>query len=377
MKIAFNASAILGRSGIERYSRELIKGLLRIPEIDEVRLIVNDDDGGRVAEYIQSSAHARVIPSLPQEARYGKPLRRVMRFFRRAALTRSVRSAEIVHLLEPGKIIPATSPIVTTVHDLFPMMPEMGIRGQLARRFPKRVKKHLDASQAIMCPSVYVAGTIRDAFPWYTRPIHVTPLAAGDEFVPTMLSAEVRERYAISKPYIIFIGRIDPRKNIERMMAAWRMLPRALRQHAEFLVLVAGGDDAVEKFQRQYASAAEASIRVLHNVSTKEMIQLLSSARALAFATLGEGFGLPVLEAMRCGCPVITSDTTSLPEVAGTAALYVHPLSEEEIASAMVRCLEDDDLVESLRVSGIARSASFTWDHTARATFEVYRSVVG
>ena len=377
MKIAFNASAILGRSGIERYSRELIKGLLRIPEVDEVRLVVNDDDDGRVAEYIQSHAHARVIPCLPQESRYGKPLRRIMRVFRRGALTRSVQSADIVHLLEPGKIIPGTSPIVTTVHDLFPMMPEMGIRGQLARRFPKRVKKHLDASHAIMCPSAYVAGTIRDAFPWYTRPIHVTPLAASDEFVPTTLSAEVRERYSISKPYIIFVGRIDPRKNIERMMAAWRMLPSALRQHAEFLVLVAGGDDAVEKFQRQFSSAADPSIRVLQNVSTKEMIQLLSSARALAFATLGEGFGLPVLEAMRCGCPVITSNTTSLPEVAGAAAQYVDPLSEEAIASAMVRCLEDDDLVESLRVSGIARSASFTWDHTARATFDVYRSVIG
>lgn len=376
MKIAFNASAILGRSGIERYSRELIKELLRIPEITNVSLVANDDDGGRVAEYFRSYPRAHVVPTLPQEARYGKPFRRLVRVFRRASLTRSTASSDIVHLLEPGKIIPASRPIVTTVHDIFPMLPEMGIGGQLARRFPKRVARHLQASQAIMCPSTYVAGTIREAFPWFTRPIHVTPLAAGNEFAPTELSEDVKGRYALSKPYIIFIGRIDPRKNIERMMSAWRSLPGALRRHAEFLVLVAGGDDAVVKFQQKYASAAEASIRVLRDVSTTDMIQLLSSARALAFATLGEGFGLPVLEAMRCGCPVITSNTTSLPEVGGDAALYVDPLNEEEIAAAMRRCLEDDTLVESLRALGIARSQSFTWEHTARATYNVYRSVV-
>lgn len=106
------------------------------------------------------------------------------------------------------------------------------------------------------------------------------------------------------------------------------------------------------------------------------MIQLLSGSRALVFATLAEGFGLPIIEAMKCGAPVIASNGSSIPEVGGDAALYVDPYSVDEIAAAITRCLEDDDLVEDLRVRGLSHSQQFTWDETARKTCEVYKSVL-
>jgi glycosyltransferase involved in cell wall biosynthesis len=115
---------------------------------------------------------------------------------------------------------------------------------------------------------------------------------------------------------------------------------------------------------------------MLTNISTSDMVQLLSSSIALVFATLGEGFGLPVIEAMKCGCPVITSSTTSLPEVGGDAALYVDPISIDEISYAMQRCIDDTTLRQSMRERGFLQAATFTWEATALATVQVYRSVI-
>lgn len=378
MNVAFDASAILGRSGIERYSRELIKGLLRNNLVDGVTLAASDDDQAKVASYFAPFTTARVVECIPHERRLGAPMRGFMRMVQRHRMSKAFASCDIVHLLAPGKVIPPQRPVVTTIHDLFPMYPEMGLDPILVRRFPGRVRRHLDASSAIMCPSAYVASTIREYFPECRLPIHVTPLGAGEEFTPTPLEFDVIQRYALHKPYILFIGRVDPRKNLHRMMYAWSLLPTSVRRNAEFIIMIAGGQAEADRLREANRSVmADSSIRLISDVSTNHMVQMLSHSRALAFATLGEGFGLPVLEAMRCGCPVITSKTTSLPEVGGNAALYVEPSSAEEIARMMQQCLEDDVLVSHLRAAGLKHSANFTWDATARATSEVYRSVCG
>lgn len=378
MNVAFDASAILGRSGIERYSRELIKGLLRNNLVDGVTLAASDDDASKVAAYFAPFSGAQVIECLPHERKFGAPLRGLMRLVQRNRMSSAFTGSDIVHLLSPGKVIPRQRPVVTTVHDLFPMYPEMGLDPILVRRFPGRVRRHLEASSAIVCPSAYTASTIREFFPACRLPIHVTPLAAGEEFTPTPLDLDVIERYLLLKPYILFIGRVDPRKNLHRMMQAWSLLPESLRRHAEFILMLAGGQAQADQFREGHRSVlADTSIRVITDVPTDHMVQLLSQARALAFATLGEGFGLPVLEAMRCGCPVITSQTTSLPEVGGDAALYVDPTLTESITQRMQQCLEDDALVSHLRAAGLQRSEHFTWDATTRATADVYRSVCG
>ncbi|MFM8771908.1 MAG: glycosyltransferase family 4 protein [Candidatus Kapaibacterium sp.] len=378
MNAAFDASAILGRSGIERYSRELIKGLLRTGSVEGITLAAGENDHGAVARYFESFPNVRVVECLPHERKYGAPLRPLARMSIRRRMSSAFADADIVHLLSPGKVIPTAGQIVTTIHDLFPMYPEMGLDHYLVKRFPGRVQRHLSASRAILCPSAYVASTVREFFPHYTLPIHVTPLAAGEEFTPSPLELDVIQRHGLHKPCVLFVGRIDPRKNLHRIMYAWGTLPMSIRRNADLLLLVAGGEQAVERFRQQNASVAnDPSIRIITDVPTPEMIQIISAARALVFATLGEGFGLPVLEAMRCGCPVITSNTTSLPEVGGDAALYVDPTNTEEIAEAMKRCIEDDALVAERRAAGLRHSAAFTWDATARATAAVYRSVLG
>lgn len=377
MNVAFDASSVLGRSGVERYSRELIRSYLALDEEFMATLISEQGSRRDLTTYFGTRG-VYVRDVLSHERLLGAPLRRLMRMVQRRQWDAAASRVDLVHLLGPQKVVPATRPLVITIHDLFPMYGSMGIEGTLKSNFPRRIARQLRATSAVMCPSSYVASTIRTYFPWYTGPITVTPLAASEDFTPSPMTAVVRERYGFERPYLLFVGRVDGRKNVDRMLAAWQTLPSALRASTDFVLIMAGGKNAVSTFRAQRTSAfQDPSVRMLTDVSTPDMVQIISSAHALVFATLGEGFGLPVIEAMKCGCPVITSSTTSLPEVGGDAALYVDPLSVDEIAVAMNRCLEDDDLRSAMRQRGLEQSAMFSWDSTARATLDVYRTVVG
>jgi alpha-1,3-rhamnosyl/mannosyltransferase len=378
MNVAFDASAVLGRSGIERYSREVIRALTALDQGVVATLIGSKDSTAALEGYFGRSESIDVRAVLSHERALGAPLRRLMRVVQRRQWDAAAANVDLVHILGPQKVLPHKRPLVVTIHDLFPMYDAMGIEGTLKSKFPRRIARQLRAASAVMCPSAYVASTIRKHFPWYTGPIHVTPLAAGDDFTRTPMTESVQTRFGIERPYLLFIGRLDGRKNLDRMLDAWNMLPAGVRSAVNFVLVIAGGDDAIERFRTaRLQKFQDGSVRILKDVATSEIVQLLSSARALAFATLGEGFGLPVIEAMKCGCPVITSSTTSLPEVGGDAALYVDPMSVDDIASAMQRCIDDDELVSMMRERGLVQSSAFTWKATAQATLDVYRSVVG
>lgn len=378
MNVAFDASAILGRSGIERYSRELIRAVLACDDEVVATLVTDKGEQKELQSFFGHSSRVVVRNVLSHERLLGAPFRRLMRVIQRRQWDRAAAGVDLVHILGPQKVLPHARPLVVTIHDLFPMYDAMGIEGALKSTFPRRIARQLRAASAVMCPSAYVASTIRMHFPWYTGPIHVTPLAASDAFAPTELDAATRQHYGIERPYLLFIGRLDGRKNLDRMLAAWTSLPEAVRAQTDFVLVIAGGLNAVKRFREARSSLLrDSSIRIVTDVATSQLVQLLSGARALAFATLGEGFGLPVIEAMKCGCPVITSSTTSLPEVGGDAALYVDPQSTEDISSAMHRCIEDDTLVMRMRDRGFVQSALYSWHATAHATLDVYRTVVG
>lgn len=378
MNIAFDASAIMGRSGIERYSRELIRALLNANSGIVATLITGKGSRQELECFLEYRDQVRVCNVLVGERLLGGPMRRLMRMVQRLQWDAAVGDVDLVHILGPQKVLPNKRPLVVTIHDLFPMYEQMGIEGQLRSRFPRRIARQLRAASAVMCPSAYVASTVRECFPWYNGPVSVTPLAAGDEFAPRVMSEATRRRFGIDRPYLVFIGRIDGRKNLDRMLHAWRSLPQATRSSTKFIVVIAGGAGSIERFRAEHSGVLrDESIHIATEVSTVEMVELLSGARALTFATLGEGFGLPVIEAMKCGCPVITSLTTSLPEVGGDAALYVDPTVVDDIAQAMQRCIDDDDLTASMRARGFVRASRFTWHATAMATLEVYNSVIG
>lgn len=178
------------------------------------------------------------------------------------------------------------------------------------------------------------------------------------------------------RPYVLCVAGADPTKNVETLIEAFSRLPGALRQ-AHDLVLVGDFRRRPDLHERVGRVGIEAQTVFTGVVSDDRLIELYQRAALFVFPSRYEGFGLPVLEAMACGCPVITSNVSSLPEVAGDAAVLVDPSDVDGLAHAIERVLSDADLRRDLRGRGLGQAARFSWDRTARETISVYKRVVG
>jgi glycosyltransferase involved in cell wall biosynthesis len=186
-----------------------------------------------------------------------------------------------------------------------------------------------------------------------------------------------RQRRGLPGEFIFFIGTLEPRKNLETLVRAYaRLLARCRGSGGDAPKLVIGGAKGWY-YERVFAAVEELGL-VRHvifpgYVAQEELPWWYGAATLFVYPSYHEGFGLPVLEAMRCGLPVITSNVSSLPEVAGDAGLLVGPMDVEELAEAMYRLLQDAALREELSQLGLERAAHFSWERTARETVSVYR----
>jgi glycosyltransferase involved in cell wall biosynthesis len=189
--------------------------------------------------------------------------------------------------------------------------------------------------------------------------------------------ARVRQLYHLPPAFILFVGSLEPRKNIPRLLAAYAGLAPRLRRDVR-LVIAGGAGWRNENFKPTAHQLGVANqVHFLGYVPEEDLPALYSLATVFAYPSLYEGFGLPVLEAMQCGTPVLTSDVSALPEIAGDAALLVSPTDVDEITDGLTRLLEHEELCTDLRARGYARAREFSWERCARETLAVYRQVHG
>ena len=187
-----------------------------------------------------------------------------------------------------------------------------------------------------------------------------------------MRLAKVRDEYKLPPSFFVSVGTLQPRKNLAATIHAHRSLTPAERlQHPLVIIGRAGWkcEDVIELIEQDRASGA---IRWLKHVPADDLLPVVKMARAMLFTSLAEGFGLPVLEAFAAQVPVITSNTTSLPEVTGDAAIMIDPTDIAAMATAMRSIVGDDSLHADLRQRGLARAQCFSWDTCAQQTLAVY-----
>jgi len=208
--------------------------------------------------------------------------------------------------------------------------------------------------------------------------VRVVPLAAAPSFRPledATKMAAVRAKYDLPERFILNVGALEPGKNQATLVRAFRRLRRGGVEQA----LVIAGPPAwrYERLLRLVDRLGLTDeVRFLGYVPAEDLVALYNLADLFAFPSLYEGFGLPPLEAMACGTPMVCSNAASLPEVVGDAAITVDPYDVEGLAQAMHRVLTDASLREELRAKGLAQAKQFTWERTARETVAVYRQVL-
>jgi glycosyltransferase involved in cell wall biosynthesis len=201
--------------------------------------------------------------------------------------------------------------------------------------------------------------------------MHIIPNCVGLPFRQTGLNKEkLYARFRLRQPYFLFVGTQEPRKNLGRLFKAWELVHASL---PGFSLAIAGGTGTV--FRGTGFQHIPVRTQLLGYVPTEDLPSLYEGATAVVIPSLYEGFCIPAIEAMACGAPLITSNTTSLPEVTGGAAMLVNPLDCEEVAHAMQTIVEDKSLASNLRTRGLQRAAQFTWEESARKTQSLLESL--
>jgi alpha-1,3-rhamnosyl/mannosyltransferase len=267
----------------------------------------------------------------------------------------------------------APAPTVPVVFDLFGFDRRHGLP---ASALGERVTLPLAVSRAagFICISETTRRELEERFPRTRGRTVAIPLGAGREFFDARPS-NVARRHGIDGPFVLAVGTLEPRKNLGRLVEAFVSLPESVRQ--DVTLALAGGrgwsSGELDELTRGHPDA----VRVLGFVSDEELPALYAEATLFAYPSLEEGFGLPVIEAMAAGTPVLTSGRSALREVAEGAALVVDPTDTGSIAGGLERLLSDPELADQLTRSGRERAARFTWERTARETLDFLARAAG
>jgi glycosyltransferase involved in cell wall biosynthesis len=297
---------------------------------------------------------------------------------RHVEMPRAVRRAGVDLFHEPNGLLPAhiSTPSVVTMFDTSVLDFPHGFNAWQRIEWRVLARRSLSTARLVLTIS---ESAKRDILRHYAVPdekIFVTPLAAADVFraLPSQTFDAVRARFGLRR-FLLTVGTLEPRKNHVGLITAF--LEARRRGHLQDVQLVhvgaptwkrpVGIDDAA-----RYGDA----VRFLGYLDIGDLVALMNAADATAFLSFGEGFGLPVLESMQCGTPVVASDIPVLREVAADAAVYADPHSTSAMADALIAVLEDADLRARMRESGLRRAQQFSWAACARRTEDAYRAAV-
>lgn len=278
-------------------------------------------------------------------------------------------------------IVHMNCPVVATLHDAITQKhPEWcsprlrGLKNWLQRKAARK-------ADHVIALSKFTVPELVKYFGADERRITVVPCGVGDEWHETPARSDVDETlrtYGLERGYFLFVGTLQPRKNVERIIDAYLGLPEALRRERQLVIVGRPGWRCEELIKKIRATTERGEKLVwLNNLSDQNRLRhIYAGAGVFVFPSLYEGFGIPVAEAFASGVPVVTSNTTSLPEVSQGAALEVDPLSVSEIGAAMLDLVRNETLRERCIAAGRQRVSELTWSRTAAETAVVYRSVL-
>ncbi len=385
MRVLLNGMSMLGRlTGVGQYAWRLAESLDHSPRVESVDVF----EGRRIVSWKSFYAGAQRTERVDRYERLKTWVRENAPFcrnlvsrFRAASFARETRGTRW-HVYHEPNYIPQrfSGATVTTVCDMsYLRCPEYLPQDRL-QWLRQRLEASVRSAEAVIAISEFTRHELLDLFPGLDpAKVHVTPLGVDVErFQAAVTEADlvaIRRRYRLPAQFILYLGTLEPRKNLQGLVEAFERLPAQLQR--EFPLVLAG----MTGWKQHYFRPALDALRrrgLLHElgfVGGEELPSLLRSATVFCFPSIYEGFGLPPLEAAAAGTPVVASSTSSLPEVLGTAAVYVDPLSADSIAAGLRQVLENHSLQTQLRAAGPARAQEFTWRRCAERTIAAYEQV--
>lgn len=288
--------------------------------------------------------------------------------------------ADLLHC--PANTAPryCLTPYVITIHDLNWFDPRF--KRPQTDRYVRNLIHGVFNSRRIITPSEYTKARVVERFNISPDKITVNYWAADSNcgyIEDKSLIEEVKGRYGIKgSEYILAFGAVDPRKNTARLIYAWNMLPKDIKDYYRLLIIGLQDEGRARYTELVESCGLEGSVFLAGYAAEEDLPALLSGATCLCYPSLSEGFGLPILDAFSCNCPVVASGVTAIPEIGRDACFYIDdPESIDSIAYSLRAVIADKKLQNDLRMKGKDRLKDFSWDKTAKRAIEVFEEAVG
>lgn len=369
MRIAIDGRGITwyNGSGIGTYTENLVKNLLNIDKKNSYQIFWSGDG---YKEYEKENTNLVMCSKKYQS------------FFQESFFPENLKKEEInlYHVPQNGIGLNKNilCPKIVTIHDLIPyIMPETVGRGYLLK-FLKEMPEIIEASQGIVTVSEYSKEDILRFFPIDGDRIKVTPLAADKKYTP--LNKEeckrlIKDKYAVDKPFVLYIGGFSNRKNVYNLITSFAHVVKQMDKEFNLVIVGSYRDESQELVKLVDSLNMNKYIKFTGFAPDEDLPLYYNACECFAYPSLYEGFGLPPLEAMSCGAPVISSNTTSIPEVVGQCGILIDPYSELELTRALELMLGSEALRHELGALGLARSREFSWKKTAEKTLDFYEKI--
>lgn len=362
MKILINATNIgEGLSGLSVYTLSMLKELVKLDTENEYLVILNET----------AKMHTWSI-EYPANFKVRYVTKRISPDYRTKGHILRLLYANYLGLRYRKHLIFSTSQMeaiifrrnqVIIVQDVIPLMDRNYNKKQYHyyKYYLKFALKHM---LAVFTPSEFTKNEILKRYLLNSDKVHVTPLG-----IQNIYYAEIVKENVKKEKFILYVGRIANTKNILRLLEAYNTIKDKIQ---EKLVIMGRGTTKYIDDIRAKGLLSD-RITIQHDAKIEGILENYKKAALFVFPTLYEGFGLPPLEAMACGCPVVVSNTTSLPEVCGNAAVYVDPANVDSIAEGILKVLKDPKLRGELVAKGYERAKHFTWENTAKITLDIIK----
>jgi glycosyltransferase involved in cell wall biosynthesis len=382
MRIAFDTYnlGISAGSGNRTYTVELIKALAGLATPDEWQLVTYWRKKRKTIGIFGSGPHYAVKNLMPHPLLLGRQLMFLVDAIKPAFERLVARQCDLFHCTNPINYPLSMPRVVTTIHDLIALHEEPWVPECVKPFYRQHTAGIVSRSLLIFADSESTRSDIITRFPAASDKTAVVPLAVNQCFTRTASDRSFLSRYGLcdtERPYLLSVGEIQPRKNTLAMIECFESLAGRFPGVHFILIGQARNNEYTDRVLRHIVdSPLHDRINILHSVGDEDLVRFYSHAEGMVYYSFFEGFGLPILEAMACGCPVAASRTSSMTEIAEGAAVMVDPHDGGSLRDGMLRLLDNKALRDELRAKGLKRAAQYSWKKTAELTYAGYKKAL-